>query len=166
MEKYVEVRYSGMTCVSDGFIADAESQTLFFASLIGRPAVVKAISAAILEGYLVRFGMLGLGRARETFRTISQGLGYGIAHRILLCEDYFTGPRARIVVDEDKQRAFEFLDSVVSTPLKDEWADNLWDMVFEPKEILGFGSIQGQELKPVYLITLDKTVDEVDHLVL
>lgn len=168
MEKsYVEVRYSGMTCYSDAFTADPDTEMLFFASLFGRSGLVKAIGAAILEGRLVYFGRAPVRRVSgHPYRTITQGLAHGVSHKILLCEEYFTGTSARIIVGEDRQRAFEFLDSVVSTPLKEEWADALWNRVFEPKQIVGFGAIQDRELNPVYLINLESTVEEIDQLVL
>jgi len=167
MEKYVQVSLLGMTCYCDAFIADVGSQLLFFASLFGRPGLVKAIGAAILEGRLVYLGKMPVRRVSGyPFRTITHGLAYGLTHKVLLCEAYFTGTSARIVVGEDKQRAFEFLDSVVSTPLKEEWADSLWHRVFEPKPLVGFGTLGGKDLTQVYLVTLDKTVEDVDTLVL
>ena len=167
MERYVQVSLLGMTCYSDAFIADTDTQTLFFALLFGRPGLVKAIGAAILEGRSVYFGKSPLRRVHGyPYRTITQSLGSGLTHKVLLCEPYFMGTNARIVVGEDKKRAFEFLDSVVSTPLKDEWADALWNRVFEPKRLLGFGTVDGKDLSESYLVTLDKTVDEVDSLVL
>ena len=87
-------------------------------------------------------------------------------HKVILCPAYFTGSDARIVVGEDRKRAFEFLDSAVSTPLKEEWADTLWELVFEPKPLFGFGSIENRDLNQVYLVSLDKTPEEVDELVL
>lgn len=165
--EYIEVSFLAMTCYCDALIADPDEQKLYFASLFGRPGLVNAIGAAILESRLVHFGQMPLRRVHGwPYRVITQSLGGGVTHKVLLCEEFFTGPSARIIVDEDRQRAFEFLDSIVSTPLKEEWADVLWNRVFEPKQLFGFGSIQGRELSPVHLISLDKTVEEVDRLVL
>jgi len=167
MDEYVEVKSLGIKCYSDAFIGDRNTSALYFASLFGRPALVKAIGAAILEGQLVHFGDQPIYRMMaHPYRSITQALGNGVAHRVLFCEEYFMGNRARILIAEDKRRAFELLDTAVSTPLKEEWADKLWNMVFEPKRLDGFGSIEGKTLEEVYLVTLDKTVDEVDALVL
>ncbi len=167
MESYIQVSFLAMTCYCDALIADPDKQELFFASLFGRPGLVNAIGAAILESRPVHFGQMPLRRIHGwPYRTITQSLGGGVTHKVLLCEEFFTGSSARVIVGEDRQRAFEFLDSIVSTPLKEEWADLLWNRVFEPKQLFGFGSIQGRELSPVYLISLDKTVDQVDSLVL
>jgi len=167
VESYIQVSFLAMTCYCDALIADPDKQELYFASLFGRPGLVKAIGAAILETRTVHFGQMPLRRVRGwAYRVITQSLGGGVTHKVLLCEEFFTGPSARIIVGEDRQRVFEFLDNIVSTPLKEEWADVLWERVFEPKQLFGFGSIQGKELSPVYLISLGKTVNEVDGLVL
>ncbi len=165
-EKYLEVSLLGISCYTDAFIADQDSQILYFISLFGRPSSVKAVGAAIIDNRDVAVGNLLLRRPPWKLRTFTQNLGGGLVHRIIICEECFTGDRLRILVGEDKTTAFSFLDSVVSTPLKEEWAESLWKKVFEPKSLLGFGALEGRDLNEVYLVTLDKTVDEVDSIVL
>ena len=166
MPEYMEISHFGVTCYTDAFIANMDTETLFFVSLFGRPVLVKAIAAAIVEGRSVKAGELVLRRPyNQPLRTFTQNNG-GVMHKALLCEPYFNGSEALIVVGEDKKRAFQFLDGAVSTPLKEEWADTLWTKVFEPRTLFGFGAVDGTELNPVYLLTVTKTVDEVDELVL
>jgi glycosyltransferase involved in cell wall biosynthesis len=57
-------------------------------------------------------------------------------------------------------------NKVVSTPLKEEWAEVLWEQIFVPKRLTGFGQIQGKDLSEVYLVNMEKTTDEVDGLVI
>ena len=166
MQAYTEVEYFGVTCYSNAFIADRDSETLFFISLFGRPVLVKAITAAIVQRRPVTVGNLTLQRPyNQAIRILTQNYG-AVMHKVILCPAYFTGSDARIVLGEDRKKAFEFLDSVVSTPLKEEWADALWELVFKPKPLFGFGSIENRDLDQVYLVSLDKTPEEIDELVL
>jgi hypothetical protein len=99
-------------------------------------------------------------------QSATQNLGYGLCHKALLCPEYFEGADCRIIPAGDKQRAFEFLAGVVSTPLKGDWADWLWSEVFEPVSLTGFGHLDGQDLTDMCAISLSKTTEEVDALVL
>jgi len=163
---YVEVSHMGVSCYSDAFIADRDSETLFFVSLFGRPMLVKAITATILAGRPVSVGNMSLRRPySDNLRVLTQNHG-GVMHKVIFCDAYFRGSDARILVGEDRKRAFEFLDSVVSTPLKEQWADVLWERIFEPKPLFGFGSVENMDLGEVYLVSLNKTSEEVDELVL
>ena len=167
MERYMEISAGFTSCYTDAFIGDDAEGRLYFVSLFGRPSLVKAVGAAILEGRSVNIGNMVLRRpARFRMHVLTQNLGTGIAHKVIFVKDMFSGADVRIVIGEDKQRAFEFLDSVVSTPLKEEWADTLWQKVFEPKDLIGFGQLEGKDLSKPYLLRLDKTVDEVEDLVL
>ena len=171
MEKrYVEVWLGGTSCYADAAIFDANTEEVYFVSLFGRPGVVKAIGAAILQGINV---WLGDTSVRKPFvgsmRSFTQNLGGGLCHKIVLCPEFFAGSapsNGRILVGEDKTRAFQFLDSIVSTPLKAEWADTLFEKVFEPKHLTGFGFLEGKNLDDVYLVKMDKSREEVDELVL
>jgi hypothetical protein len=171
MEKnYVKVWSLGAFCYADAAIFDDNSEMLYFVSPFGRPGVVRAIGAAILQGIHVR---LGRTRVRKPFmgsmRSLTQNLGGGLCHKIVLCPDYFAGSSlltGRILIGADKERAFQFLDSIVSTPLKAEWADTLFGKVFEPKHLTGFGFLDGKELTEAYLVQVTKTREEIDELVL
>jgi len=171
MEKrYVEVWLGGVSCYADAAIFDADSEQVYFVSLFGRPGVVRAIGAAILQGVHVRLGRTSVRKPFVgSMRSFTQNLGGGLCHKIVLCPEYFAGSslsRGRVLVGEDKTRAFQFLDSIVSTPLKAEWADTLWEKVFEPKPLTGFGFLDGKDLAEAYLVRIDKSREEVDELVL
>jgi len=169
MEKYVKVWKLGAACYADAAIYDEEIEVVYFVSLFGRPGVVRAIGAAILQGEYVRIGNTSVKRPSSSLKSMTQNLGDGLCHKIILSPDYFVGSSAylgRILVGEDKARAFQFLDSIVSTPLKAEWAETLWDKVFEPRSLTGFGSFNGKELSETYLVSLDKDPEDVDDLVL
>jgi hypothetical protein len=102
-------------------------------------------------------------------RSFTQNLEGGLCHKIILSPEYFAGSvisTGRIILGEDKERAFQFLDSIVSTPLKTEWADTLFGKVFEPKHLTGFGFLDGKELTEAYLVQVTKTLEEIDELVL
>ncbi len=85
---------------------------------------------------------------------------------MILCPDYFQGIDTRIILGQDKQRAFEFLGDMLSTPLKEEWADWLWSRVFDTDPLTGFGFLESYDLADVCAISVNMTVDEVDALVL
>jgi len=169
MERYVKVWSMGVSCYADAAIFDKDDELIYFVSLFGRPGVVRAIGAAIFQGQYIRLGNTTVRRPHYTLRSITHNLGGGLCHKIIFCPEYFVGSSAylgRILVGEDKARAFDFLDSIVSTPLKAEWAEKLWEKVFEPKPLSGFGSFNGKELCETYLISLDKEPKEIDNLVL
>ncbi len=165
MNQYIEVSHSGLRCYADSYII-SDDDFLFYISLFGRPALIKAITATILTGKNVYVSGQMVVKASSGTETFTQNLGGGLVHKVILSSEYFKGSDARIVIGKDRQRAFQFLDSVVSTPLKKDWADWLWGKVFEPEPLKGFGSIDGQSLKEAWLIRLTKTIDEIDELVL
>lgn len=163
-----EVRMLGVTCYTDAYIiSNSDPAMLYFISLYGRVGVVKAIGAAILEGRVVYIEDRAVIRAGGcSLQSVTQNLGHGVCHKVLLCPEYFQGSDCRIIVGQDRQRAFEFLAGVVSTPLKDDWADWLWSEVFEPVPLTGFGHLDGHDLTEVCAISLTKTTEDVDALVL
>lgn len=163
-----EVRMLGVACYADAYIlSNSDPAMVHFISLYGRVGVVKAIGAAILEGRTVYIEDTAVIRADGySLQSVTQNLGYGVCHKVLLCPEYFQGSDCRIIVGNDRQRAFEFLSGVVSTPLKDDWADWLWSEVFEPVPLTGFGHLDGHDLTDVCAISLTKTTEDVDALVL
>jgi hypothetical protein len=169
-KNYREVWLSGVSCYADAAIFDVSSEQVYLVSFFGRPGVVRAIGAAILQGIHVRLGRTSVRKPfMGSMRSLTQNLGGGLCHKIVLCPDYFAGSSlltGRILVGADKKRAFQFLDSIVSTPLKAEWADTLWEKVFEPKHLMGFGFLDGKELTEAYLVQVTKSQEEVDELVL
>ncbi|PIP40298.1 MAG: hypothetical protein COX19_06045 [Desulfobacterales bacterium CG23_combo_of_CG06-09_8_20_14_all_51_8] len=165
MENYHEVYMSGASCYTDAAILNEES--LYLVSLYGRPGSVKAIGAGILSGRAVFVGDRHVTRPLHyNLRAVTQNIENGLCHKVIFSPSHFTGPDSRILVGEDKKSAFSLLNTVVSMPLKEEWADFLWDRVFVPKRLIGFGQIQGKDLSEVYLVSVEKTTDEVDALVL
>jgi hypothetical protein len=161
-----EVTMMGITCYTDAYII-GDDDTLHFISLYGRVGVVKAIGAAIIEGRTVYVEETPVSRPPYySLRSITQNLGNGVCHKALLCPEYFAGRSSRIILGRDRQRALEFLSGAVSTPLKDDWAGWLWSRVFEPVSLTGFGYLDGHDLTDVCMISLSKTTEEIDGLVL
>ena len=165
MSEYIEVSRIGLRCYADSYII-SDDDFLFYISIFGRPALIKAMTATILAGKSIYVSGQMVAKASDRAETFTQNLGEGLVHKVILSSEYFKGHNARIVIGKDRQRAFQFLDSVVSTPLKKDWADWLWEKVFEPEPLKGFGLINGQSLKEAWLIRLTKTIDEIDELVL
>ena len=165
MDEFHEVYMAGAYCYADAaIIGDA---SLYMVSLFGRPGVVKAIGAGILSGRSVAIGDAYVARpSHASLRVITRNIETGLCHKIIFSPEHFTGSDMRILVGEDKKTAFNFLNQVVSTPLKEEWAEFLWERVFVPKRLMGFGQMDGKDLSEVYLVSVDKTTDEVDALVL
>jgi len=165
MEIFHDVFLAGATCYADAAIVDDDH--LYMVSLYGRPGLVKAIGAGILSGRSVVIGDIHVSRpVNVNLRAITRNIENGLCHKVIFSPNHFTGPDMRILAGEDKKSAFNLLNSVVTTPLKEEWADFLWERIFVPKRLMGFGTIQGKDLSDVYLVHVDKTTDEVDALVL
>jgi hypothetical protein len=165
MGTYHEVYMSGASCYADAAIIN--EGWLYLASLYGRPSSVKAIGAGILSGRSVCIGEHYVSRDPVyALRAVTQNIETGLCHKVIFSPDHFSGTEMRILVGEDKKSAFNFLNTVVSTPLKEEWAEVLWEQIFAPKRLIGFGQIQGKDLNEVYLVNMEKTTDEVDALVI
>jgi len=162
---YVDVYQAGLRCYADASIRD-ESGHLFLVSIFGRPSLVKAIAAGFISGRGMTFGGVTVIRPSTTLQVVTQNLDEGLAHKLIFAPDLFTGANARILIGEDRKAAFRLLDSAVSTPLKEDWSDFLWDAVFDPSRLIGFGQINGKDLSDVYLVSVNKTTEEVDALIL
>lgn len=167
MQTYQTVSMFGVECYTDAYIAD-DNKNLYLISLFGRSGTVKAIGAAIIESRSIGIKETDtvLTRVHTTLRAITQNLSDGICHKILLSPEWFTGNNSRILIGEDKKRAFHFLAANISTPLKEEWTDSLWKLVFTPQPLTGFGYLNGKRLSECYAITMTNTVEEVDKMVL
>ena len=165
MSEYIEVSRSGLRCYADSYII-SDDDFLFYISIFGRPALIKAMTATILAGKSIYLSGQMVEKAGNRAETFTQNLGGGLVHKVILSPEHFKGSNARIVIGKDRRRAFQFLDGVVSTPLKKDWANWLWEKVFEPEPLKSFGSIDGQDLTETWLIRLTKTIDEIDELVL
>lgn len=171
MQEYQTVHMMGAECYTNAYIisiSDSANATIYFISLYGRVGAVKAVGAAILEGATIYINDQPAGRPYgKSLRTITQNLGHGVCHKVLLCPDYFQGnTRSRILLGEDKKRAFVFLDCNVSTPLAQEWVEWVWAHVFQPEPLRGFGELDGRDLSSALMITQNKTSSEIDELVL
>jgi hypothetical protein len=165
MENFHEVFMAGASCYADAAIIN--DGCLYLASLYGRPSSVKAIGAGILTGRTVIIGDFQVSRHHDySLRAVTQNIENGLCHKVIFSPSLFTGSDMRVLVGEDKKTAFNLLNSVVSTPLKEEWAEFLWERVFVPKRLIGFGEIQGKDLSEIYLVSVEMTTDEVDTLVL
>lgn len=165
MENFHEVFMAGASCYADAAIFN--DGFLFMASLYGRPSAVKAIGAGILTGRPVFIGEHQVSRRHDhCLRAVTQNIENGLCHKVIFSPHHFTGSDMRILVGEDKKSAFNLLNTVVSTPLKEEWAEVLWEHVFTPLPLIGFGQINGKDLSEVYLVSVEKTTDEVDTMIL
>ena len=162
---YKEVKAGiGVSCYTDAYLK--HDNRLYFISLYGRPGMVRATGAAIIEFMSIMIEDEYLIRPPAyKMRTFTQNLG-GICHKVLLCPEVFSGSSSLVLIREDKKRAFEFLDSNTSTPLKPEWLDWLWDKVFEKVKLDGFGNINGQNAEEAYLLSFSRLSTEIDELVL
>jgi hypothetical protein len=165
MNNFHEVFMAGASCYADAAII--KEDCLYLASLYGRPSSVKAIGAGIISGRSVFIGEYKVSReAGYSLKAVTQNIENGLCHKVIFSPLHFTGSDMRILVGEDKKSAFNLLNTVVSTPLKEEWAEVLWEHVFTPLPLIGFGQINGKDLSEVYLVNVEKTTDEVDALIL
>ena len=164
---YKEMQVLFLRCYTDAYICD--DYNLYFISFFARPMVAKAIAAAIVQGRDVAIdGSLYAKRVPdEKMKVLTHNWG-DLTHKIIYAPRYFEhGSMARIVVGEDKEAAFDFLDSIVSTPLKKEWKEWLWENAVEKQKLTAFGEIDGVKLDPVYLIRpIDHDMRVYDVLIL
>lgn len=172
MKEYQTIYMLGAECYTDAYIAappvaDGCPWYILFISLFGRVGVVKAVAAAILNRTTVYINDHPAARPhdRSDMKTMTQQLGQGVCQKVVFCPRYFKS-RTRIILGEDRERAFALLQETVSTPLKREWADWVWSKVFQPQPLIGFGRLDGRDLSSALMITQDKTSKEVDELVL
>ena len=161
---YLEVYQAGMMCYADAAIMD-NAGYLYLVSLFGRPSLVKAIGASFLTGKGMHVNGVSAIRPTKTLQTATQNLDDGLAHKVIFAPEFFTGTNTRILLGEDRKSAFRLLDSAVSTPLKEEWSDFLWETVFTPYPLIGFGQVDGKDLSEVYLVNVEKTTDQIDALI-
>ena len=165
MIKYHEVFMAGVSCYADAAIVDDDY--VYMISLYGRPGTVKSIGAGILSGRLIFVADFHVSRHPDySLRAVTQTIEKGLCHKIIFSPDHFIGPDKRILIGEDKDAAFNLLDAAVSTPLKADWADFLWNRLYYPQPLYGFGQLRGKNLSDVYMVTIDKTTEEVDALIL
>jgi len=167
-DEYVSVYQAGVMCYSDAIIMD-DVGFFYLISLFGRPGLVKAVGAGLIEGYTTKINGVSVSRPSSTaLQAVTQNLEDGLTQKVIFAPEFFTGQHVRVLVGEDRKSAFRMLDSAVSTPLKEEWADFLFSAVFSPQKLVGFGHVNGQDLSEagVYLVSLDKTTDEIDALVM
>ena len=162
---FVEVYQTGIMCHADAAIMD-NAGYLYLVSLFGRPGLVKAIGAGFLTGKDVYVNGVSVTRPGNTLQAVTSNLDDGLAHKVIFAPEFFTGENRRILVGEDRKSAFQLLDSAVSTPLKEEWSDFLWEAVFTPSRLIGFGQVNGKDLDEVYLVNVEKTTDQIDALIL
>ena len=162
MEIYKELNLMGVRCYTDAYITTQGVKSFaYYISLFGRPNTVKAIGAAIIESTVIDLedGLI-MRQPGFALRSFTQNFG-GVCHKVLLCPDLFAGKRSRIIFGQDKDRAFEFLGSNTSTPLKREWQDWLWHRAFQTETLEGFGFD-----KEVCLLNIDVTDADLDALIL
>ena len=165
MKKYHEVFMAGASCYADAAIVDDDY--VYMISLYGRPGTVRSIGAGILSGRNIFVADFHVSRHLDySLRAVTQNIEKGLCHKIIFSPAHFTGSDTRILIGEDKDAAFNLLDAAVSTPLKADWADFLWNRVYYPQPLYGFGQMQGKDLSDVFVVNIDKTTDEVDALIL
>jgi len=160
---YKEAKVGHATFYVNALIADGWN--FYFLSMFGRPSLIKAVSAAIAQGRYVEIGELEVSKPSFSgIKILTQSLD-GICHKVIYVPEYFqnTG-RSRIVLGEDLDTAFDFVENITSTPLKREWKQWLWDEVLEKEKLTCFGSIGDIELNQAYLVRLCDT--NLDDLVL
>jgi len=168
--KYKKVVVLGANCYTDAYIYNATEQ-LYLISLFGRPGTVKAVTASFLTSGLlgVKLGernVLDLGRVHSSKYRIFTCNNDGFCHKVVLSPDYFQGDQCRIIVKDDTDRIFHFVDSSVSTPLKGAWIDWLLQQdVICSDELYGFGQIGGKNMEEYRLFHAPDSED-MDDVVL
>lgn len=146
-KKYRKVSVLGAGCYTDAYIHNA-NERLYLISLFGRPGTVKAVAASFLTSIPLRIelgerNLLTLNRASSKYRIFTCN-NDGLCHKVILSPDYFQGNQSRIIVKDDTDRIFHFVDSSISTPLKEVWIGWLLQRdVICSDEIYGFGRIDG-----------------------
>jgi len=163
---YEEIQVSFLRLFTDAYICD--DRYLYLISLFARPMVSKAAAAAIVQGREVSIGAgMGIKRVSDELKVLTHNFG-DITHKVIYAPHYFhKGGMVRIVVGEDLNTAFDFIDSVISTPLKREWKQWLWENGVKKKKLTGFGEIDGVKLDPVYLVRpIDHRNEIYDDMVL
>jgi hypothetical protein len=161
---YIEVHQTGMMCYADAAIID-NAGYLYLASLFGPHEQVKSIEESLLIGKNLQVNGVSVVRPKISLQTATQDLDDGLTHKVIFAPDFFTNAKTRILAGEDRKTAFELLDAAISTPLKEEWSEFLWETVFTPMRLIGFGQVDGKDLSDVYLVNVDKTIDQVDALI-
>jgi hypothetical protein len=165
---YRQIEMLGVWAYTNAFILDDE-ENLVMASVFGRPALVKAIVAGILERKPVNIEGIGtVMRPPSTAKTKTAVVEPGCWLKVFSIPDFFNGDRRRVVLGKDKVRAFHFVQEIVSTPMKPEWANWVWENVLDTTETQGFGVIDGKDLSVTrpYLIEVQQTDADIDYLVI
>jgi len=165
---YRQIEMLGVWAYTNAFILD-DDQNLLMTSVFGRPALVKAIVAGILERKTVDIEGIGpVMRPPWTAKTKTAVVEPGCWLKVFSIPDFFTGDRCRVVIGKDKVRAFQFVQETVSTPMKPEWADWVWENVLDTTETQGFGVIDGKDLSVMrpHLIEVQKSDADIDLMVI
>jgi len=181
---FLKIERLGVRCFADAALflpeqnRESEGRVLVL-SLFGRPGEVRANTATLLKGDTLT--VRGEGRRAMTIappvgiqlRSFSQSLGRGLLQKVVYAPPYFGEntnlARKRVVFGDDVERGFEFLTSVVSTPLKEDWASWLMkeSQAVKTEPLVGFGSLgkNGPDLTTARLLCLNDQgmgMDEFD----
>jgi hypothetical protein len=71
----------------------------------------------------------------------------------------------RIVVGRDMDAAFEWIDSITTTPLKREWKEWLWENMLKVKRLHSYGQLGSRKFDEVYMLKFQYP-DNIDELIL
>ena len=80
MSEYIEVSRIGLRCYADSYII-SDDNFLFYISIFGRPALIKAMTATILAGKNIYVSGQMVTKAGNGTETFTQNLGEGLVHK-------------------------------------------------------------------------------------
>ena len=171
---YGIIKYSGISTYISGLICKPEVNPdgiLYMVSLFGTGTAIEAIASAILSSHRVFATWEENGKARNFWlhragHTMTSEFrkyhGDGVATKILYSPPIFgerlasvNPPGFAIVTGPDmptvKKRAFLRLDQETTVPLKEQWANHLWDEILQPEKLISWGC---KELNEAWMISI------------
>ena len=159
-----EINVLGITAYCDCYIAD--DNYFYLISISGRPMIIKAIGAALLAGRVAYIDGFELKREYGSeIKTLTHNTG-GICHKVIYSPDVFKGEfLRRIVIGKDTHAAFEWIDSITTTPLKREWKEWLWENMLKVKRLHSYGQLGSRKFDEVYMLKFQYP-DDIDDIIL
>ena len=159
-----EISVLGITAYCDCYIADDDY--FYLLSISGRPMIIKAIGAALLAGraaYIDGFELRKEYGAEVKSLTHNAG---GICHKVIYSPGVFKGEfLRRIVIGKDTDAAFEWIDSITTTPLKKDWKEWLWENLLDVDVLNSYGQLGSRKLDEVYMLRF-RHPDDMDEIIL
>lgn len=161
MEKsYLTIQCAGLIAYCNAIIARDCGDTLqaCFASLIGSPSHVKALSAVIFSGDPCTITGIGIDTKLTFFSQVqtlrSRKIGE-VVNKIFISSLFGKNNNYAAVFGTDLQivqeRAFRSVDAATTIPLKPQWQEWLWENELFPEKLYSLG---GEDYQEAYIITV------------